>query len=273
VDASQAFDSTWHYTVNAPGDSEPHIANLSFTGSAIYVFFILAGTGQPVATSSNLTFILDGEEVRLASDVTLSGTYVQYNTPVYVNETLSNGPHQLTIQMMATANSSIVLFDYAVYTADADENPSSSAASPSPSTTSSTDSSNSDSGVTLTSSSHNDGRVNALLAVVVVFSVLAGLAMSIGSYWVWRRRRSIRAIRADPANILNAAHPIQLDARSTKTTSRFVDLEAAPLSPSGSGLLNRFASLLADAERLHLQQIQEEGDALPPYDSLPDLHH
>ncbi|OBZ79761.1 hypothetical protein A0H81_00334 [Grifola frondosa] len=118
---SQAYQGTWHdgspYTPSSDGEQSGLLsAEISFFGSAIYVFCILAQTITPLNGSSDMSFYIDDE---------LVGTYVHaptaqplsydYNVPVYVNESLPSAPHKFSLVGGRTGSTSLILFDYIVY--------------------------------------------------------------------------------------------------------------------------------------------------------------
>lgn len=121
ADTNQAYRGTWHDSTHTPGDAEPRIISLSFNGTAIYAYCILANTVQYTTTLTNLTFRLDGQGVgKNFVHVPTTSTDFQYNVPVYANESIANGQHLLEIEATGDTNSSLVLFDYATYTFDSD---------------------------------------------------------------------------------------------------------------------------------------------------------
>ena len=85
------------------------------SGSAIYAFFVLANAIPNGTALTSLTFELDGSQVGKFMHTATSGSDYLYNVPGYVNTSIPNGPHQLDI-IASGKSTSIVLFDYAVYT-------------------------------------------------------------------------------------------------------------------------------------------------------------
>ena len=84
-------------------------------GSAIYAFFIVAGTIPNASTLTDLNFELDGSQVGTFLHNPTGPDDYQYNVTGYANTSIPNGPHQLDI-IASGKSTSIVLFDYAVYT-------------------------------------------------------------------------------------------------------------------------------------------------------------
>jgi hypothetical protein len=132
-DPQKVSDGTWHDT-SAISQEVPANMTLKFTGmsrsqdiansnadgvpgTAVYLFCIVPNTVPGAGSSTvNLTFTLDGQ-----SDGTFlhqpDGTQnIIYNVPVYARTSLDNKPHTLVMSPVAGINSSLVLFDYAVYT-------------------------------------------------------------------------------------------------------------------------------------------------------------
>ncbi|KAI5117137.1 hypothetical protein M0805_008256 [Coniferiporia weirii] len=120
-DPSLALDSTWHDTTANPGADFPTV-EISFTGTAVYAFFI-TGNDIPGATVSlsNLTFTLDGNEAGTFLHVPTSSTDFEFNVPGFSQTGLENSRHKLIISDVGTPNASLILFDFLVYTAEEDE--------------------------------------------------------------------------------------------------------------------------------------------------------
>jgi hypothetical protein len=83
-------------------------------GSAIYIFGIVPNQVPNVSTLVDVRFLLDGEFVtpyRHEPEIT---DQIFYNVPLYVNQSLPHGRHELVIQPMAQPDQSIFVFDKAV---------------------------------------------------------------------------------------------------------------------------------------------------------------
>ncbi|KAI0652612.1 hypothetical protein C8Q79DRAFT_938586 [Trametes meyenii] len=118
VDISKVFDGTWHDTTHHSGDAT-QVITATFTGTAVYVFNIIANTVPFTTTLTNLTFTLDGELVGHYVHSPDSSSDILYNVLVYSNASLMNTQH--TIEMRPTGPfSSLILFDYIAYTVDED---------------------------------------------------------------------------------------------------------------------------------------------------------
>ncbi|KAJ7694651.1 hypothetical protein B0H17DRAFT_1009221, partial [Mycena rosella] len=59
LDPTQVFDGTWHDSSQLPG-GQPVSITLSFHGTAIYVFCVLANAVKNAITTSDFVFTLDG---------------------------------------------------------------------------------------------------------------------------------------------------------------------------------------------------------------------
>ncbi|KAH9854313.1 hypothetical protein C2E23DRAFT_818108 [Lenzites betulinus] len=134
VDLELAFDGTWHDTTHHPGGAN-QVITATFSGSAVYVFNIIANVVNFTTTLTNLSFTLDSELVHnYVHQPDPSSPQILYNVPVYSNASLPDGPH--TIEIRPTGpNSVLILFDYIAYTVEetlASANPSTS---PTPSIT------------------------------------------------------------------------------------------------------------------------------------------
>ncbi|KAH0832372.1 hypothetical protein J3R83DRAFT_13401, partial [Lanmaoa asiatica] len=131
-DPSLAFDGTWHDCSYSPTAGVEQAINFNFTGTALYIFFIIANIQIGTSTLTNIEFVLDGVVVSQYTHIPSSTiSDYQYNVPVYVNEALTNGEHTMMIQPASLQNNMLMLFDYLIYSTDM-----SSSASPSAQTTS-----------------------------------------------------------------------------------------------------------------------------------------
>ncbi|KAJ6582085.1 hypothetical protein B0H19DRAFT_523825 [Mycena capillaripes] len=105
---ASAFDGTWH-DISQFGGAAPASITLSFTGTAIEVFCILAAT-----LTTDLAFTLDGSPQKSYSRTPGSTPDYIYGENVFSISGLVQTAHQLTV---ATNNpsGSLLLFDYAKY--------------------------------------------------------------------------------------------------------------------------------------------------------------
>lgn len=81
----------------------------------MYAFCILANNVPSATTLTNLTFTLDGAQVGTFVHVPTSSPDYQYNFPVYANASIPGGRHLFTISIAGDTNSSVVVFDYLMY--------------------------------------------------------------------------------------------------------------------------------------------------------------
>ncbi|KAJ6614168.1 hypothetical protein B0H10DRAFT_2221630 [Mycena sp. CBHHK59/15] len=125
-----AFDGTWHDSSQLPGGPAVSVT-LSFTGTAIYVFCILANTVPGTVTTADYAFTLDGASSGTYSHAPDSTSNYIYGANVYSAEGLEQGSHQVVVTT-DNPSGSLLLFDYAVYTFDDGESPT---PSPNPPTT------------------------------------------------------------------------------------------------------------------------------------------
>ncbi|EIW63887.1 uncharacterized protein TRAVEDRAFT_111481, partial [Trametes versicolor FP-101664 SS1] len=117
VDTAQVFNGTWHDTTQSPG-SPPRNITVQFVGQAVYVFNIIANIVPFTSTNTSLVFSLDdkivGQYVHPADPF---GPELMYNVAVYTNHSIPHDNHTLVISTKAEGTeSSLVLFDYVVYT-------------------------------------------------------------------------------------------------------------------------------------------------------------
>ncbi|KZP05462.1 hypothetical protein FIBSPDRAFT_877525 [Athelia psychrophila] len=160
------FNGTWHDTTYIPAvNPSPASVNITFNGTAVYAYCVLANAVQEAATYTNLTFLMDGELVGTFEHIPTTSTAYQYNTSVYANTSLSYQEHILTIMATGT-NMSVILFDYP---------------DPSP---------------TLTSKSPNVGAIVGGVIGGIMMIVIAVLAF----FLIRRRRRNATRVAIDVYN-------------------------------------------------------------------------
>ncbi|ETW87655.1 hypothetical protein HETIRDRAFT_438056, partial [Heterobasidion irregulare TC 32-1] len=96
-DPTQAFDGTWHDSSFDPaiGNTVTYVY-VPFTGTAIYVFGIVAHTSASPNANADQQFLIDSQVVGQFQLQPTGSTVYDYNVPIYVNESLPNGLHNLT---------------------------------------------------------------------------------------------------------------------------------------------------------------------------------
>lgn len=127
IDVSQAFDGTWHDSTYHPGDPD-HTIDAAFTGTAVYVFFIVPNFVQSTTTLVNVTFSIDGSLYGLYEHIPDTSSTVLYNQLVFSTTDLVNTDHNIEIRASGS-NASLILFDNTIYTVDEADPTSSSPAS------------------------------------------------------------------------------------------------------------------------------------------------
>ncbi|KAJ7906024.1 hypothetical protein B0H13DRAFT_2022997 [Mycena leptocephala] len=113
ADPGKAFDGSWHDSSQF-GGAAPVSVTLSFTGTTIDVFCILANQIPGADTTTDLAFTLDGSTQKPFSHNPDSTSDYEYGVNVFNMSGLTQSAHQLVI---ATNNpsGSLLLFDYARY--------------------------------------------------------------------------------------------------------------------------------------------------------------
>ncbi|CAK5267101.1 unnamed protein product [Mycena citricolor] len=114
---SAAFDQTWSAALYLSTLGTPVSASISFSGTAVYVYFIVPNfaAGSGLASSVDTVFLLDGVQVgSFAHQSDGSGNFA-YNTLVYQNTSVPAGDHTLLMQTSGT-QPAIMIFDYALST-------------------------------------------------------------------------------------------------------------------------------------------------------------
>ncbi|KAH0826889.1 hypothetical protein J3R83DRAFT_4435, partial [Lanmaoa asiatica] len=176
-DPSEAYNGTWHDTTFSPGTAVSQAVEFTFTGNALYIFFILANTVPNASTLTDINFYMDAVAVGTFVHTPSTSTDFQYNAPVYVNESLAFGQHSITIQPVNSGNAVIMLFDYLVYTTDTNSTTTSSSVSSSASATSSSSPSPTSPGTQGGASGQNTaaivgGTLGGVAALVLVIASL-----------------------------------------------------------------------------------------------------
>ncbi|KAG8218025.1 hypothetical protein J3R82DRAFT_6224 [Butyriboletus roseoflavus] len=213
-DPSLVYNGTWHDTTYRPNNSYTQTIEFTFTGNALYIFFIIANSVPYATTLTDVQFVLDnGVAMSTYTHAPGTTTNFQYNVPVYVNESLASGRHNMMILPVNTGNNVLILFDYLIYSTDT-----SSSASPSvPAASNSPSASATSNGTQGTSSGPNIGAIIGAVcgAVVLVIGCLL-------CYRRYKRRNGGRleegpavepfytAVEAGPISLVGTTPPINL---------------------------------------------------------------
>lgn len=121
-DTSQLmFNITFHGTVYTPPLSREHgMALTSLLGTAVYTYFIFPDNvsyfGFAVTLLANMSVLLDNNLVGNILHVPQNQTNFRFNQLGYANASLSNDTHTLSISPNNRVASSLILFDYYMYT-------------------------------------------------------------------------------------------------------------------------------------------------------------
>ncbi|OJT04542.1 hypothetical protein TRAPUB_4812 [Trametes pubescens] len=120
VDISQTFDGTWHDSTYHPGDPD-HTLDAQFTGTAIYVYFIVPNFVAYTTTLVNLSFSIDGTFHNQYEHIPdLSTSTIGYQTLVFHTTNLVNMDHNIQVRAGGD-NASLLLFDNMIYTVEEDD--------------------------------------------------------------------------------------------------------------------------------------------------------
>ncbi|CDO70906.1 hypothetical protein BN946_scf184829.g14 [Trametes cinnabarina] len=116
-DATRVHNGTWHDGSTQAYSNQLITAAVQFEGVAVYVYCIVTRSSTSPDGNSDMTFSIDGQEVGRFVQPPNGDTTYDYNVPVYVNESLAAGPHQLVIlNGQPNGNKSLILLDYVIYT-------------------------------------------------------------------------------------------------------------------------------------------------------------
>ncbi|KAJ7289250.1 hypothetical protein C8J57DRAFT_428405 [Mycena rebaudengoi] len=116
ADLRRAFQGTWHDSSQFP-NSPPVSVTLSFTGTTIDVFCIIANEIPGVTTTADYAILLDGVPQRPYSHSSDGTPNYQYGVNVFSARGLDQRPHRVVLSTNNPAGS-LLLFDYASYTFD-----------------------------------------------------------------------------------------------------------------------------------------------------------
>ncbi|KAL7280372.1 hypothetical protein ACG7TL_005297 [Trametes sanguinea] len=116
VDIDKVHDGTWLDSTYRPGQPDS-VITVSFAGTAVYVFNLIANSYGGIGTQTNLSFSIDGTYMGQYIHLPDPSSTILYNVCVFSTSNLPNQTH--TLEMRATGpNGSLILFDYIVYTFD-----------------------------------------------------------------------------------------------------------------------------------------------------------
>ncbi|KAL0955663.1 hypothetical protein HGRIS_001889 [Hohenbuehelia grisea] len=175
-----SFTGTWTDS-SFDGSRETVLQNatLGFSGTAVYVFCVVDILG-----STDISFYIDGAAVgSFVQKAGESSQRYQYNTSVYANSSLPDGPHTLTIQNGRIGGGVVsILLDYVVYSHSAGDS-----SSPTP-------------GSTGSGPSNDSSNTNRSKIIIGVCSAVGGLLIIVASWlscYFLRRRRKQRQEEAE----------------------------------------------------------------------------
>ncbi|GAW05732.1 hypothetical protein LENED_007608 [Lentinula edodes] len=182
------LQGTWHdgtFSPTAGSSDHPNIplfANITFNGSAVYVFCTLAESTTAPDGNSDMAFYIDGQFMgTFAKAAPGFNDIYEYRYLVFSIDTLALGVHTLVLQNgYMNALKSLVLLDYIVYSLDdgigSTESPSPSDSNPAPPSSSLPNAS-------VTAASHGDSRKIIALAVTIpIITILE-------SHFNWHHRK------------------------------------------------------------------------------------
>ncbi|TBU24185.1 hypothetical protein BD311DRAFT_672362 [Dichomitus squalens] len=190
LDLNQILDQTWHHGTYFQGS--PIQVQVTFTGTAVYVFNVVPNTLPGTDTLMNISFAIDGETVGDFFHQPNSSSVILYDQLVYSNATLPNTSH--TLVMSASGDEeSLIFFDYLLYTADIDSTGSSLLPFPTPTPPPGLTSSLTPSPISSTGSSTSPPSSHVPIAAIVggVVGGVVGLLVigALASFSLCRRSR------------------------------------------------------------------------------------
>ena len=121
MDVNETLDGTWHDATYRVGGPTATVL-IPFTGTAVYVFFMVPNRFPKTTTFMNVSFALDGvpDGPSFVHTPDPTTTEIAYHQPVYVKTGLTNANHSLLISA-GGPKESLILFDYVMYTVEVDD--------------------------------------------------------------------------------------------------------------------------------------------------------
>ncbi|EJD35784.1 hypothetical protein AURDEDRAFT_188603 [Auricularia subglabra TFB-10046 SS5] len=288
-DGTRVFKGTWHDKSTYEKDPRATVS-LEFSGTRIYVFFVLFNEIDTGLKNTRLRFYLDGSPDAAGEFLHLldpAGPQYLYDQLVFDSQSLEFGNHTLLVSSYSDGTTgSLSLFDYAVYTTDDDPqpDPQPSPSNPQPSRSNpQTSHSEPDPQNTQVSEPPPDsgaaGRWSPDGAAIggAVGGGLAGALLLLGAaYWIYARRRTKNRYRTPStlASVAEASIVEPFDARSAsdglrsergymQRTSKAPPVSPSPLtSPGDPGQL-----------RSELGWVREELERVRRIAQPPDYTH
>lgn len=120
INASDTWKGTWHDTTQHP-ENATFTMMATFTGTAVYVYNILANYIPYSSTLTDITFTLDGALVSNFTHAPSNDSGYEYHALVYANRSLENINHTLLMKAAKRSEPVLILFDYLIYTALEDD--------------------------------------------------------------------------------------------------------------------------------------------------------
>ncbi|TBU21128.1 hypothetical protein BD311DRAFT_743788, partial [Dichomitus squalens] len=117
LDVLKIHNQTWHDSTPANGPAQVVV---NFTGTAVYVYNVVPNMVWETVTTSNMTFAIDDSVVGSFVHMPNNSGVTLYNQLVYSNTELELAPHTIVISAEGDSHS-FILFDYLLYTTDADK--------------------------------------------------------------------------------------------------------------------------------------------------------
>ncbi|KAH9912311.1 uncharacterized protein BXZ73DRAFT_36142, partial [Epithele typhae] len=114
ADVHKAFDGTWHDSTYHPGQPD-RVITMSFNGTAVWAYTLLANQIAWTTTMTNLSFSVDGVHKSVFTHNPDTTTDILYQQQVFSMSGLQLKPHTLEIRATGT-DASLILFDYVMYT-------------------------------------------------------------------------------------------------------------------------------------------------------------
>ncbi|KLO18719.1 hypothetical protein SCHPADRAFT_886012 [Schizopora paradoxa] len=129
IQSDKVYNKTWHTGVYT-NNTDPVWASVPFTGSAIYVWGVLATCSGSNISEASIGFTIDGKAMgKFKEPSTNASDAVQYNVLLFSSTGLNNTNHTLIMGVGGGNQSAYAILDKIVYTVSVADQPSSTISS------------------------------------------------------------------------------------------------------------------------------------------------
>lgn len=268
--AERAHNTTWHEWFTNVGDP-PATLSINFTGTRIYVFFILFNQkDDPPTNTTRLSFFMDGSTEPADHFLHTFNPALEmylFNQRVFSSDDMPLGNHTLELRSLSDGKTgSLAMFDYALYTTHESSGSQGAPLPPAPTPGGTPD---------------PPGRRANLTLVGAVTGGVAGLLLLISAAWLYRatsRRRHRRRSSTSSSSIkVQAAVRPFIGHLPREEPALRVGIGSQDAPEKGSTLLElkqiRPHSAGSTQLRSEIQQMREELERVRQIAEPPEYAH